>query len=106
MSLPQLPFKPYARPTLEPGRTKRTRSEFFLHGENARLEYEGQEVAEDSQYHRYYIGIFDPATNTVEMHIAPKLHVTSAIKAHKQRDLEAHQKGTKHTVHLSRPHQL
>ncbi|KAA8910894.1 RNA polymerase I associated factor, A49-like protein [Sphaerosporella brunnea] len=95
VSLPQLPFKPYTAPsTIETSKKKRARPEYLLHGANARLDYEGREVAEDAQYHRYYVGIFDPATNTVELHPAPKVHVTSSIKAHRQRDLEVQEKGS------------
>jgi DNA-directed RNA polymerase I subunit RPA49 len=101
VTLPLLPFKPYTRPAVfDTGKKKRVRSEYLLHGANARLDYEGHEVAEDSQYHQYYVGIFDPDMNTVELHVAPKVHVKPSIKAHRQRDLEVQAKGSEFTVFL------
>jgi DNA-directed RNA polymerase I subunit RPA49 len=95
VSLPQLPFHAYTGPsTVDTSKKKRARPEYLLHGANARLDYEGREAAEDSQYHRYYVGIYDPATNSVELHPAPKIHVTSSIKSHRQRDLEVQEKGS------------
>jgi DNA-directed RNA polymerase I subunit RPA49 len=98
VALPALPFKPYTGPsTVDTSKKKRTRPEYLLHGANARLDYEAREAPEDSQYHRYYVGIFDPATNTVELHAAPKVHVTSSIKTHRQRDIEVQEKGSEFT---------
>ncbi|KAH8148130.1 uncharacterized protein LAJ45_07894 [Morchella importuna] len=89
---PTLPLTPYTRTTTTS--TKKSRkSEHLLHGSTQRIDYEGRELPEDSDYHRYYVGIFDPATNTVELHAAPKLHFSRTIKAHAERDREIDGKG-------------
>ena len=103
MTLPPISLKPYTRPaSFATSTKKRARSEYLLHGSNPRLDYEGRELAEEAQYHKYYIGIFDPATNKVELHIAPKVHVTAAIKTHRQRDLEVQARGSEFTYAESR----
>jgi len=103
VTLPPLPFKPYTRPSpYETSKKKRARPEYLLHGSNPRLDYEGREMPEDSQYHRYYVGIYDPATNSVSLHLAPKVHMTSSIRAHRQRDVEVLAKGSKFTYAESR----
>ncbi|KAI5849374.1 RNA polymerase I associated factor, A49-like protein [Morchella snyderi] len=89
---PTLPFTPYSR-TITTSTKKARKSEHLLHGSAQRIDYEGRELPEDSDYHRYYVGIFDPATNTVELHVAPKLHFSRTIKAHAERDREIDGKG-------------
>jgi len=99
VALPQLPLKPYTRRTATDSSNKRrTRPEYFLHGSNPRLDYEACEQPEEADYYNYYVGIYDPATSSVQLHLAPKVHITSSIKAHRQHDLEVQDKGARKNV--------
>ena len=102
IELPLISFKPYTRAALDGSKKKRTRSEYLLHGSNPRLDYEAREVEDDAQLNRYYVGVFDPATNSVQLHVAPKVVVTAAIKKHRQRDLEVQARGSAFTFAESR----
>ncbi|KAI5790220.1 RNA polymerase I associated factor, A49-like protein [Geopyxis carbonaria] len=104
VTLPNQPYTPYVSTAANDGlsRKKRVRAEYLLHTSNSRLDYEGREVAEENELEKQYIGIYDPATNTVSFHVAPKLQITSSIKAHRQRDAEVQERGSMNTYEQSR----
>ncbi|KAI5819955.1 RNA polymerase I associated factor, A49-like protein [Pyronema omphalodes] len=100
IAFPDLPFTPYARVDSAASKKKKSRPEYLLHGTNARLDYEGLE--DSSELVKHYVGIYDPATGTVELHLAPAVQVKSSVKAHRQRDLENQNKGSESTFAESR----
>ncbi|PUU83314.1 RNA polymerase I associated factor, A49-like protein [Tuber borchii] len=83
---PTTQFTPYIHTINPPSKKSRKAEEFLLYGETPSIGYEGREMPEDAEYRRHYVGIFNPKTNGIELHAAPKLHFGRMIKAHIKRD--------------------
>ncbi|TGZ84324.1 RNA polymerase I associated factor, A49-like protein [Ascodesmis nigricans] len=91
IAIPPLAFTPYTSPA-EPTKTnKRPRPHYHLQGNNGRIEYTGTTPATTPEAH--YIGIFDPATNSLTLHPAPTVSLSSKIVATKAHDAELITKG-------------
>ncbi|KAL7276886.1 DNA-directed RNA polymerase I subunit rpa49 [Rhizina undulata] len=97
---PSIPLRAYKRPLELPSSIPskssagRHRSqEYLLHGTTPRIDYEGVEYPEDSEYQRFYVGIYDPEKNVVELHLAPKVHMGRSIRKHRERDVELEERG-------------
>jgi len=71
----------------------------LLYGETPSIGYEGREMPEDEEYRRHYVGIFNPKTNEIELHVAPRLHFSRMIKAHIKRDRLVDGKGVVMSVY-------
>ncbi|PWW78118.1 RNA polymerase I associated factor, A49-like protein [Tuber magnatum] len=83
---PTTQFTPYVHVVNPPAKKPRKAEEFLLYGETPQIGYEGREMPEDGEHRRHYVGIFNPETNEIELHLAPKLHFSRMIKAHIKRD--------------------
>lgn len=68
--------------------------EYIVHGSTERIDYEGQELEEDAEVERYYVGIYDPKTGLVEVHPAPRVHVRREIKSLREKDAELVKRNT------------
>ncbi|KAJ8102136.1 RNA polymerase I associated factor, A49-like protein [Lipomyces tetrasporus] len=59
---------------------------YVIHGETERMEYDGQN---DPDEDLYYVGVYDPATRTVELMHTPVMTTTRTIKAYKKKAIAA-----------------
>lgn len=65
-----------------------------MHGSTERIDYEGRELEEDVEVEKYYIGIYDPRTGEVDIHLAPRVHVRREIKSLREKDAELIKRNT------------
>ncbi|KAF3907318.1 hypothetical protein ABW21_db0207524 [Orbilia brochopaga] len=77
-----------------------TRQEYRLHGQTARIEYDGVAEGEDGLSH--YIGVYNELTNKVELYQAPLLHVRRTVRRLKEREAEAPEKASTGNILASR----
>ncbi|SCU96828.1 LADA_0H02960g1_1 [Lachancea dasiensis] len=64
-------------------RSKSSPENFLLHGENDRIEYSGSTDVNSNDSSQYLVGIYDPATRTVQLHKSPVIAAKVASKSTK-----------------------
>ncbi|KAK9456787.1 RNA polymerase I associated factor, A49-like protein [Dipodascopsis uninucleata] len=65
---------------------KGPKDQYILHGETDRLDYDGKNLPDEDIY---YVGIYDPKTETISLSHAPVINASSSIKAYKKKEFAA-----------------
>lgn len=79
---PHTPFKPYTNPRADDPRSSTSRKELLLHSAtHPKLDYVGREedTEKDQGLRKHYIGVYDPATETLQLVPTKKLIIRSTL---------------------------
>ncbi|EPS38374.1 hypothetical protein H072_7885 [Dactylellina haptotyla CBS 200.50] len=60
-------------------------TEYYLHAQTARIEYDGRMEGEDGL--SYYVGVYDPKTASVDVYPAPLVHVRRQVRRLKEKEI-------------------